>query len=61
MAERVHNFRKPAQAAGLKFGSDSESQARLDDILRDAAVIGVFAAVVFVLGMMTTSLSEEAT
>jgi len=29
--------------------------------LRDAAVIGVFAAVVFVLGMMTTSLSEEAT
>ncbi len=31
-------IRKPAQAAGLKFGSDSESQARLDDILRDAAV-----------------------
>lgn len=29
--------------------------------LQYAAVIGVFAAVVFVLGMMTTSLSEEAT
>lgn len=29
--------------------------------LRCAAVIGIFAAVAFVLGMMTTSLSEEAT
>jgi ABC-2 type transport system permease protein len=29
--------------------------------LRYAAVIGIFAAVVFVLGMMTTTLSEEAT
>jgi hypothetical protein len=28
--------------------------------LRYAAVIGIFAAVVFVLGIMTTTLSEEA-
>jgi DNA-binding winged helix-turn-helix (wHTH) protein/tetratricopeptide (TPR) repeat protein len=31
-------IRKPAQAAGLHFGRDPESQARLDDMLRDAAV-----------------------
>jgi hypothetical protein len=29
--------------------------------LRYAAVIGIFAAVVFVLGLMTTTLGEEAT
>jgi len=31
-------IRLPARAAGLSFGRDPESQARLDDVLRDAAV-----------------------